>query len=39
MSVFYCPKCKKFDKDFKYNSFAPKVINIRDGFWTSNISY
>jgi hypothetical protein len=32
MSIFYCPQCGKFDKDFHYNSYAPKVINIRDGF-------
>jgi hypothetical protein len=32
MSVFYCPQCGKFDKDFKYNSHSPKVGNIRNGF-------
>jgi hypothetical protein len=32
MSIFYCPQCKKFNKDFHYDCHAPQVANIRDGF-------
>jgi hypothetical protein len=30
MSIFYCPKCGKFDKNFEYDSHAHKAAVVKN---------